>query len=214
VQASGGVSALAVGVVALALPAVLTTRPAAAIGAAACVHAAGGPTTLVADGNLYVGVRSTQGRYLFGWSDQPVLSFPQALHLVRALGLTGTDAQLVRRLSGDAIPGATYTDAGSIGDFAFACRGAYTATAVVRSNHGAVSATRFWLQQGGVLHVTRAFCMPEQWVPAGARVSVKFHVPLAAAAPVFTIDWNADGKADSVGPFRPGGKQFPANARC
>jgi hypothetical protein len=178
------------------------------------VHAAGGSTTLVADGNLYVGVRSTDGRYIFGWSDQPVLTLPQALRLVRALGLTGTDAQLFRRLSAKAIPGATYADAGSIGNFTFTCQGTYTARAVVRSDHGAVSATRFWLQQGNPLHVTRAFCMPEQWVRAGARVSVRFHVPLAAAAPVFTIDWNADGKTDGVGPFRPGGKLFPTNDHC
>ena len=94
---------------------------------ASCVRGSGGPTTLVADGNLYVGVRS---------------------------------------------------------------------------------------QQGGFPKVTRAFCMPEQWVRAGARVSVRFPVPLAAKAPVFTVDWNADGKPDSVGPFRPGGKRFPTSDRC
>jgi hypothetical protein len=214
VQASARRSAVALGVCAFGLFGSFSARPAAAGGTASCVRGSGGPTTLVADGNLYVGVRSEQGRYLFGWSDQPVLSFPQALRLVRALGLNGTDAQLVRRLSGNAIPGATYSDAGAIGDFTFACKGTYTATAVVRSDHGAVTATRFWLQQGGFPKVTRAFCMPEQWVRAGARVSVRFPVPLAGKAPVFTVDWNADGKPDSVGPFRPGGKRFPTSDRC
>jgi hypothetical protein len=169
--------------------------------------------TLIADGNLYVVVRSTQQRYIFGWSDKPVLSIPQALRLVRALGFKGTDAQLFRRLNGDAIPGANYSDAGSIGDFTFACRGTYTATALVRSDHGSITATRFWLQ-AGASRAARAFCMPEQWAPAGAWVSVRFHVPLEAAPPVFTIDWNADGKIDSAGPFRPGGAQFPTSDRC
>ncbi|HKU58219.1 MAG TPA: hypothetical protein VJP39_01330 [Gaiellaceae bacterium] len=197
----------------LALAASLSARPAPAV-TTGCVRPADRAlTTLTADGNLYVVVRSAQRRYIFGWSDQPVLSIPQALRLARALGFKGTDAQLFRRLSGDAIPGANFSDAGSIGDFTFACQGTYTATAVVRSNHGAITATRFWLQQGG-LHVTRAFCMPEQWVRAGAWVSVKFHVPLATDAPVFTIDWNHDGKVDSVGPFRPGGGQFPTSDRC
>jgi len=51
-------------------------------------------------------------------------------------------------------------------------------------------------------------------VPAGARVSVRFHVPLASSAPVFTIDWNGDGKIDSLGPFRAGGARFPVSDRC
>ncbi len=68
--------------------------------------------------------------------------------------------------------------------------------------------------QQGTTRVTRAFCMPEQWVPVGARVSVRFHVPLAASAPVFTIDWNGDGRIDSLGPFRPGGARIPLSDRC
>ena len=178
------------------------------------MHARGGPTTVIADGNLYVVVRSAQRRYLFGASDRPVLSVREALRLVRALGFTGTDAQLIHRLGGNGIPGATYTDTGSISDFTLGCQGTYTATAVVRSDAGAITATRFWLQQGGPLHVTRAFCMPEQWVPAGARISVTFRAPLAAAAPVFAIDWDGNGKADSIGPFRRGGTRFPINDRC
>lgn len=199
--------------VALGLAAGLSARPGAASGAPGCVHGAGGPTTLIADGNLYVAVRSAQRRYLFGWSDRPVLSFPEALRLLRALGFTGTDAQLLRRLTGSGIPAAIFADAGSIGNFTLGCRGTYTATALVRSDRGSITATRFWLHQGG-LHVTRGFCMPEQWVPAGARVSVTFHVPLASAAPVFTIDWNHDGKPDSIGPFRRGGTRFPTSDRC
>lgn len=204
---------MAVGVT-LAVAASLSTRPAAAIGTTACVRPGNGPTTLVADGNLYIVVRSAQRRSLFGGSGRPVLSFREALRLVRALGFTGTDAQLLRRLGRNGIPGATYTDAGSISNFTFGCQSTYTATAVVRSDGGAITATRFWLQQGGLLHVTRAFCMPEQWVPAGARVSVTFHAPLASAAPVFAIDWDADGKVDSIGPFRRGGMRFPKNDRC
>ena len=98
------------------------------------MHARGGPTTVIADGNLYVVVRSAQRRYLFGASDRPVLSVREALRLVRALGFTGTDAQLIHRLGGNGIPGATYTDAGSISDFTLGCQGTYTATAVVRSD--------------------------------------------------------------------------------
>jgi hypothetical protein len=214
VQASRRGSAVAVGVLALAIAASMASRPAAAVGTTACVHTGSGSTTLIADGNLYVDVRSPRGRYLFGWSDQPVLSFPEALRLIRALGFTGTDAQLLRRLEGSGIPGASYADAGSIGNFTLGCRGRYTATALVRSDHGAITATRFWLQQGGTLRVTRAFCMPEQWVPAGARVSVTFQVPLAAAAPVFAIDWDGNGKIDSIGPFHAGGTRFPVDDRC
>jgi hypothetical protein len=213
VQASGRGSAVAAGVIALAIAASLSTRPAAATGTRACVHAPG-PTTLIIDGNLYAVVRAAQRRYLFGASGRPVLSMPEALRLVRRLGFTGTDAQLFRRLEREGIPGAGYADAGSISNFTFGCQGTYTATAVVRTDRGAITATRFWLQQGGTLHVTRAFCMPEQWVPVGARVSVTFRVPLAAAAPVFAIDWDANGKVDSVGPFRAGGTRFPARDRC
>ncbi|HEY2374323.1 MAG TPA: hypothetical protein VGH82_17515 [Gaiellaceae bacterium] len=199
---------------ALALAASLFARPATAAGTTACARAGSGPTTLVADGNLYVAVRSGQKRYLFGWSDRPVLGFPEALHLIRALGFTGTDAQLLRRLEGSGIPGATFADAGSISNFTLGCRGTYTATALVRSDRGAITATRFWLQEGEPPHITRAFCMPEQWVPTGARVSVTFHVPLAAAAPVFTIDWDGNGQVDSLGPFRRGGTRFPTSDRC
>ena len=214
VQAFRSGALVAAGVVALAFAASLSAAPAAAIGTGCTRPPGRGLTTLAADGNLYVVVRSARRRYVFGWSDKPVLSIPQALRLVRALGFKGTDSQLFRRLSGDAIPGANYSDSGSVGDFTFACRGTYTATALVRSDHGAITATRFWLQQPGPSHVIRAFCMPEQWVPAGAWVSVRFHVPLGAAAPVFTIDWNADGKVDSVGPFRSGGARFPVSDRC
>ena len=213
-QAPGSGFAVAAGLVALAIAASLSARPAAALTTGACVHAPGGPTTLIADGNLYAVVRSAQRRYLFGWSGRPVQSFPEAIRLVRELGFTGSDVELSRRLSGAGIPGGTYSDQGSISDFTLSCQGRYTVTAVVRTDRGAITATRFWLQQGGLPRVTRAFCMPEQWVPAGARVSVTFRVPLAAASPVFAIDWDGNGKIDSIGPFRPGGKRFPTSDRC
>lgn len=202
---------MAAGLASLTLTATLSARSAASV-ESTCARS--GSTTLVADGNLYVVVRSAQRRYLFGSSGQPVLSVPEAISLIRALGFTGTNTQLFTRLSRAGIPGATYADAGSISNFTLGCSGTYTATAVVRSDHGAITATRFWLQQAGHIHVVRAFCMPEQWVPARAWVSVSFHVPLGSAPPVFTIDWNHDGKADSVGPFRPGGAAFPTSERC
>jgi hypothetical protein len=56
--------------------------------------------------------------------------------------------------------------------------------------------------------------MPEQWLPAGARLSVSFRAPLASKPPVFTVDWNGDGKIDATGPFRRGGTRFPVSHRC
>jgi len=172
------------------------------------------PTRLVIDGYLYAVVRAPGQHFLFGSSGPPVETVPDALRLVRALGFTGTDAKLFDYLEKrNGIPGGRYEDAGSISNFDLTCGATYTATAVVRSRGGSIVATRFWLQQG-TTHVTRAFCMPEQWVPAGARVSVRFHVPLPSSAPVFTIDWNGDGKIDSLGPFRAGGARFPVSDRC
>ena len=172
------------------------------------------PTRLVIDDYLYTVVRAPGQHYLFGSSGPPVETVPDALRLVRALGFTGTDAKLFDYLEKrNGIPGGRYEDAGSISNFDLTCGATYNATAVVRRRGGSIVATRFWLQQG-TAHVTRAFCMPEQWVPAGARVSVRFHVPLASSAPVFTIDWNGDGKIDSLGPFRAGGARFPVSDRC
>ena len=172
------------------------------------------PTRLVIDGYLYAVVRAPGQHYLFGSSGPPVETFPETLRLVRALGFTGTDSKLFEYLDKrNGIPGGRYEDDGSISNFDLTCGATYTATAVVRAKGGYIVGTRFWLQQG-TTRVTRAFCMPEQWVPAGARVSVRFHVPLAASAPVFTIDWNGDGKVDSVGPFRAGGARFPVSDRC
>jgi hypothetical protein len=101
-------------------------------------------------------------------------------------------------------------------DFFLGCRGTYTALALVRAGGGgdAITGSRFWLRQGEQPHVTRAFCMPAQWLPVGARLAVTFQVPLAARAPVFTVDWNGDGKADSLGPFQPGGAGYPSSDRC
>lgn len=155
-------------------------------------------------------MRAPGRHYLFGSSGLLVETVPEALRLVRALGFTGTDARLFDLLDKQArVPGAQYSD----GEFDFGCRGTYTATALVRQKGGYIVATRFWLQQGET-RVTGAFCMPEQWVPAGARVSVTFRVPLGTSAPVFRIDWDGNGKVDSVGPFRAGGARFPVSDRC
>jgi len=170
----------------------------------------GTSTKLILDGDLYAVVRAPGRHYLFGSSGILVETVPEALRLVRALGFTGTDSKLFDLLDKrDHISGALYND----GEYDFSCAGTYTATALVRQKGGYIVATRFWLQQGEP-RVTRAFCMPEQWVPAGAHVSVTFRVPLGTSAPVFRIDWNGDGKVDSVGPFRAGGARFPVNDRC
>jgi hypothetical protein len=178
-----------------------------------CEHGRVPPTTLSIEGNLYAVVRGEHDRHAFGGSGRPVSTVPEALTLIRKLGFRGTDAELFRRLSRGSIPGVDFADGGAGSDFVFTCRGSYRATALVRRDGRFISATRFWLRQGEP-HVTRAVCMPEQWVPAGALVSISFRVPLARTPPVFEIDWNGDGKVDSVGPFRRGGAGFPSSGRC
>jgi hypothetical protein len=170
------------------------------------------PATLSIDGNLYAVIRAPGERFSFGGSGPPVSTFAEALRLVRHLGFKGTNAELLHRLDMP-IPGASFASGSGSSDFTFACRGTYRATALVRADHGSITGTRFWLRQGAA-HVTRAFCMPAQWVPPGALVSVSFPVPLTRAAPVFEIDYDGDGKVDSVGPFEPGGAQFPSSERC
>ena len=187
------------------------TRPAQAnVG---CAHGRVQAATLSIEGNLYAVVRGEHDRYAFGGSGPYVLSFGDASALIRKLGFKGTDAQLLRRLSQSAIPGVDFAGGGGSSDFIFTCRGSYRATALVRSDHHTITGTRFWLRQGQP-QVTRVFCMPEQWVPAGARVSISFHVPLARTPPVFEIDWDGNGTVDSVGPFRAGGAAFPSTERC
>jgi hypothetical protein len=205
---------IAVGVsVVLLLAAAVAAPGAPARDEARCAHGPAPPTTLSIDGNQYTVVRGEHDRQAFGWSGPPVSSFPEALGLARKLGFRGTNAELVRRFSRSAIPGVDFADGGGSSDFFFACRGSYRATALVRSDRGSITGTRFWLRQGQA-PVTRAFCMPEQWVPPGALVTVSFRVPLARTPPVFEIDWNGDGKVDSVGPFRRGGAGFPSTERC
>lgn len=200
-------ASLAVLVAAVAAPS------AAAREAARCERGQVSQTTLSIDGNLYAVIRGEHQRYAFGGSGPPVSSVSEALTLIRKLGFGGTNAELFRRLAGSSIPGTDFADGGGSSDFFLTCRGSYRATALVRRDGRFITATRFWLRQGEP-RVTRAFCMPEQWVPAGALVSVSFRVPLASAPPVFEIDWNGDGKVDSVGPFRPGGTAFPGSDRC
>jgi hypothetical protein len=204
--------AVAAGVVLLAAAVAEPAAPARR--EARCAHGrAQQPTTLAIEGNLHAVVRGEHERYTFGWSGKPVLSFPEAFGLVRKLGFRGTNAELARRFSRSTIPGVDFADGGGSSDFFFDCRGSYRATVLVRTDRGAITGTRFWLKQGEAA-ATRAFCMPEQWVPPGALVSVSFRVPLARTAPVFEIDWNGDGKVDSIGPFQPGGAGFPGSERC
>jgi hypothetical protein len=106
-----------------------------------------------------------------------------------------------------------FADGGGSSAFSFSCSGSYRATALVRSDRGTITGTRFWLRQG-LGRLTRAFCMPEQWVPPGALVSLSFRVPLASRPPVFEIDFDGNGKVDSIGPFRAGGAGFPQTERC
>jgi hypothetical protein len=162
-------------------------------------------TIVILDGVLFGDVQQGR-RYLFGWSDQPVLDFPQQLRLMRLLGLKGTTKQL---LSLPSIRGGDFADAGSYSDLSVRCAGRYRASFVARSDGFA----RFWLQQAR-FEVERSFCMPAQLLPRGARVSTEFSVPLGAAAPRYSIDRNADGIIDRTGSFRRGGARFPISTRC
>jgi hypothetical protein len=200
--------------VALAAAGVAETPPPARA-AATCANGRAPQTTLFIEGNLYAVVRAQQ-HYLFGASGRTVLDFAEALRLIRALGYTNTKttAQVTTLIRRAGVPGATFSDGGGASEFDLDCRGVYTVTALVRREGNAITGTRFWLQLGQQPRLKRAFCMPEQWVPAGALVSVTFRAPLATTAPVFTIDWDGNGKIDSVGPFQPGGARFPSSERC
>jgi len=195
------------------LAAAVATSAVRARADAACALGSAQLTTLSIEGNLYAIVGAADEQYAFGWSGPPVLSFPEALTLIRHLGFKGTDAQLFRRFSRSQIPGVDFADGGGSSAFTFTCRGSYRATALVRSDRRAITGTRFWVRQGD-RHVARAFCVPEQWVPAGALVSVSFRIPLARTPPVSEIDFEGNGKIDSVGPFRTGGANFPQTERC
>src|SRR5690242_12889151 len=117
------------GSIAAAAAAIAAVTGTAVAGApsAACRPNATETATLILDGDLYAGVRSQDGRYIFGWSGPPVLSFPEAFRLVRQLGLRSPVQEL---LSGKEIAGATYADGGSIAYFAFSCSGRYDVKAV------------------------------------------------------------------------------------
>jgi hypothetical protein len=170
-------------------------------------------TTAIIDGDLYAMVRSQQGRYLFGWSGPPVRSYTDAVRLVRALGVTGSEQQLIRLVTDPkTIAGGEYADLGSIASFSVRCPGTYRLTAVVRTARF-LPATRIWLRQERQ-RVLRSFCMSPQWLPSRARITVTFSSPLAATAPSYTVDRNADGKVDRNGTFRSGGAGFPASPRC
>src|SRR4029079_12199059 len=180
---------------------------------ATCTRGSVQPTTLSIEGNLYAVVRGEKHRYSFGGSGPVVSSVRQALTLVRKLGFKGTDGQLLRRLGAGTIPGVDFAGGSGSSDFILTCRGSYRATALVRSEGRAITGTRFWLRQG-VVDVVRAFCMPEQWVPAGALVSISFSLPLARTPPIFEIDWDGNGTVDSIGPFQAGGADLPSRERC
>jgi hypothetical protein len=192
--------------------AAVTTRGSAAASQPACRP--NQTTTVVIDGELYAMVRAPGPRYVFGWSGKPVLTFDEALRLLRKLGLRGTDRQLFGLLSGGRkIPGASYGEGGSIAYFFLRCRGRYTSTVVVRGGRYR-PATRIWLHEERA-RILRAFCMDEVWLPKDARLSVTFTAPLASTPPTFSIDRNADGRIDRRGKFRPGGGSFPSPpVRC
>jgi hypothetical protein len=181
--------------------------------AAKCDPANSEATTVIIDGDLYGMVRAQNGRYLFGWSGPPVLSFDEALRLIKALGVKGTREQLFSLILGPGIFGGDYSEGGSIGYFDVHCPGVYRATVVVRRERF-LPATRIWLQQQEGIRVRRSFCMAPRWLPGGARLSVTFASPLQAKAPVFTIDRNADGTVDGRGSFHRGGARFPDRESC
>jgi hypothetical protein len=158
-------------------------------------------------------IRSTNGRYLFGWSGDPLLSVSEAIRLIRALGVKGTVRQIADLVfDTPEIAGGDYADSGVTADFHLACPGTYRATVVVR--RGKIPwPSRIWLQQGAD-RVRRAYCMPSLALPLGARLSVEFEAPLGAAPPTYTVDRDADGTPDGQGSFRPGGNNAPFSERC
>jgi hypothetical protein len=208
------VTKLAAALVALvgsAAPAHIASAQAA--GPSGCNPTSETRTTAIIDGDLYAMVRSRPGGFLFGWSGPAVESYDAAIRLVRELGVTGTERQLVRLVTDPrAIVGGEYADLGSIASFSVRCPGTYRLTAVVRTARF-VPATRIWLRQER-RHVLRSFCMSPQWLPSRARITVTFSAPLAATAPSYAVDRNADGRIDRSGRFRSGGAGFPASPRC
>jgi hypothetical protein len=157
------------------------------------------------DGVLFGDVQQGR-RYLFGWSGSPVLSFQQKLRLLRLLGLKGSTQHLLALPS---IRGGEFADQGSYSTLSVRCAGVYRASFVARSD----GLARFWLQQARNA-VQRSFCMPALSLPRGAQVSTEFPVPLAAAAPRYSVDRNADGIIDRTGTFKRGGARFPVSTRC
>jgi hypothetical protein len=194
-------------VLAAALLATVSVRAATGPRAAAapCDLAATERTIVILDGVLFGDVQHGR-RFLFGWSDQPVLDFPQKLRLMRLLGLKGSTQQL---LAIPSIRGGDFADEGSYSDLSVRCAGVYRASFVTRSYGPA----RFWLQQAR-FEVQRSFCMPAQLLPRGARVSTEFSVPLGTTTPRYRIDRNADGVIDRTGTFKRGGTAFPVSTRC
>jgi hypothetical protein len=170
-----------------------------------CVPSATGRTIVLLDGVLFGDVQQGR-RFLFGWSDQPVLDLRQQLRLMRLLGLKGSTQQLLALPS---IRGGDFADQGSYSDLSVRCAGQYRASFVARS----FGPARFWLQQARA-EVQRSFCMPALLLPRGARVSTEFSVPLGAAAPRYHVDRNADGIIDRTGSFKRGGTRFPISTRC
>jgi hypothetical protein len=176
-------------------------------------------TSAVIDGELYAMVRSGRGRYLFGASGAYLRSFDELPPLLRALGLHGSDAELVRfALDAPQIVGGEFADGGSIGYFIFECPGRYRLTAVVRKYRraGWVTPTRIWLQdrRGTGERVVRSFCMKPKVLPVGARIAVTFRRPLGSSPPRYEIDRDGDGVFERSGPFRKGGAGFPSSIRC
>jgi hypothetical protein len=208
------VTKLAAALVALVGSAALAYTPRAhAVQLSACSPTSAVRTTAFIDGDLYAMVHSQRGGYLFGWSGPPVRSYDDAVRLVRALGVTGSERKLISLVTHPrTIAGGEYADLGSIASFSVRCPGTYRLTAVVRTAR-LLPATRIWLRQERH-RVLRSFCMSPQWLPSRARITVTFSSPLAATAPSFVIDRNADGKADRSGHFRSGGAGFPASPRC
>jgi len=162
-------------------------------------------TLVVLDGNLFGDVQQ-RTRYLFGWSDKPVLDPLESVRLKRLLGITGTAEHIFELPS---LPGGEFDDEGSYSNLTVRCPGQYTASFVTRERGFA----RFLLQQTR-FSVQRSFCMHTQFLPKGARVSTQFAIPLKSRPPRFTVDINNDGHVDRSGSFNVGGSHFPDFIDC
>jgi len=198
-------AAVSVGVVARRAARAASPRFARSTASVTCDPGATRRTIVILDGVLFGDVQQGR-RFLFGWSDWPVLDLPQKLRLMRLLGLKGSAQQLLALPS---IRGGDFADEGSYSELSVRCAGVYHASFVARS----LGLARFWLQQARTA-VQRSFCMPAQLLPRGARVSTAFSVPLGTAAPRYRIDRNADGIIDRIGSFKRGGTGFPVSTRC